>query len=199
MWHERTTAVVKAYLDALGQDGDNEALIRALVDRAVRRLHLLCSGMLHKSYRRLTQPPLNLCTEEMLSGVVERLLKALRKTRPQSVRGFFGLASQHMRWELNDLARRLDDQPAVVEVREDALPAPPRSESNLSTTSRRILETIERLPALQQEVFSLVHIQGLTHVEAAEVLGISPKGVQRHLHRALRTLAHLLDDLRPGR
>jgi RNA polymerase sigma-70 factor (ECF subfamily) len=155
--------------------------------------------MLHKSYRRLTQPPMNLCTEEMLSGVVERLLKALRKTRPQTVRGFFGLASQHMRWELNDLARRLDEQPAAVEIREDMVPAPCSSESSLSATSRRILETIDRLPALQQEVFSLVHIHGLTHLEAAEVLDISPKGVQRHVQKALRTLTDLLHDLRPGR
>jgi hypothetical protein len=42
-----------------------------------------------------------------LSAVVERLLKALRAARPQTVREFFALANQHMRWELNDLARRL--------------------------------------------------------------------------------------------
>ena len=52
--------------------------------------------------------PLNLQAEEMLSAVVERLLKALREARPATVRQFFALASQHMRWELNDMARRLD-------------------------------------------------------------------------------------------
>jgi RNA polymerase sigma factor (sigma-70 family) len=194
----RTTAVVKAYLDALGRDADSEPMIRALVDRAVRRLHLLCAGLLHRSYRRLTQPPLNLRTEELLGGVVERLLKALRKTRPQTVRGFFGLASQHMRWELNDLARRLDEQPAAVEVRAEAVSAPPGSDSGLSATSRRILEAIERLPDLERELFSLIHIQGLTHVEAAEVLEVSPKTVQRHLRKALQRLTELLDDLRPS-
>ena len=43
------------------------------------------------------------------SAVAERLLKAMREARPVNVRQFFALANQHMRWELNDLARRLDD------------------------------------------------------------------------------------------
>jgi RNA polymerase sigma-70 factor (ECF subfamily) len=60
----------------------------------------------------------NLQADELLSAVAERLLKALREARPQTVRQFFALANQHMRWELNDLARRLDGQPAAVELRE---------------------------------------------------------------------------------
>ena len=55
----------------------------------------------------------------MLGGVVEGLLKAMRSVRPQTVRQFFALANQHMRWQLNDLARRLDEQPAAVELREE--------------------------------------------------------------------------------
>jgi hypothetical protein len=59
---------------------------------------------------RLARPPLNLQTDEVLGAVVERLLKAMHQTHPQTVRQFFGLANQHIRWELNDLARRLDEQ-----------------------------------------------------------------------------------------
>src|SRR4029078_8852843 len=94
-----------------------ESVIRALLGRAVQRLHQLCSTLLYRSYPRLTRPPLNLQADEMLSAVVERLLKALRDARPATVRQFFALATQHMRWELNDIARRLDDQPAAVELR----------------------------------------------------------------------------------
>jgi hypothetical protein len=39
---------------------------------------------------------------------------------------------QHRRWELNDLAERLDSQPAAVEPRESLVPAPARSASRLS-------------------------------------------------------------------
>jgi RNA polymerase sigma-70 factor (ECF subfamily) len=45
----------------------------------------------------------------LLGAVAERLLKALRAVRPQTVRQYFALANRHMRWKLNDLARRLDE------------------------------------------------------------------------------------------
>ena len=110
MNEEHTTAVVQHYLDELAGDTPSESAVRALLDRAVRRLHQLCAAMLYRSYPRLTQPPLNLQAEEMLGAVVERLLKALREVRPRTVRQFFALASQHMRWELNEMARRLDER-----------------------------------------------------------------------------------------
>src|SRR5436309_6995129 len=112
MAEEHTTAAVQRYLDELAGDAPAEPVVRALLDRAVRRLELLCANFLRRSYPRLTRPPLNLQPDDVLGGVVERLLKALRAVRPQTVRQFFALANQHMRWELNDLARRLDGQPA---------------------------------------------------------------------------------------
>jgi hypothetical protein len=42
--------------------------------------------------------------DERLGPVEERLFKALREARPRTVRQVFALASQHMCWELNDLA-----------------------------------------------------------------------------------------------
>ena len=53
-------------------------------------------------------------TDELLGAVVAGLLTALRTTRPPTVRRFFALANQHMRWQLNDLARRLDERPAAA-------------------------------------------------------------------------------------
>ena len=115
MSEEHTTAVVQRYLDELGGDSPTEPIVRALLDRAVRRLHLLGARLLHRSYPRLTQPPLNVQADDLLGAVEERLLMALREARPRTVRELFALANQHMRWELNDLARRLDNQPAAVE------------------------------------------------------------------------------------
>ena len=57
----------------------------------------------------------------------ERLIKAMRQARPKHVRQFFALANQHMRWELNDLARRLDEQAPAAELRDSLVPAPPES------------------------------------------------------------------------
>src|SRR5277367_4994842 len=118
MNEEHTTAVVQNYLNNLAGDQPAEPIVRALLDRSVRRLQLLCANLLHRDYRRLTLPPLNLQPEELLSTVVERLLKAMRTVRPQNVRGFFALVNQHMRWELNDLARRLDKEPTTVDLQE---------------------------------------------------------------------------------
>ena len=194
---EPTTAVVQRYLDALAGDAPAEPIVRELLERAAYRLERLCATMLHRRYPRLTRPPTNLETAEMLGGVVEGLLKAMRSIRPQTVRQFFALANQHMLWQLNDLARRTDERPAAVELREGLVPAPDRSDSGLTPDGRRILEAIDNLPEDEREVFGLVRLQGLTHVEAAEVLDVSVKTVQRRLNRASLLLAEELDDLRP--
>jgi len=194
---ENTTAAVQRYLDALAGEAPAEPIIRALLDRSVRRLHHICAALLYRSFPRLTRPPLNLQADELLSAVVERLLKALREARPQTVRQFFALAGQHMRWELTDLARRLDKEPAAVELREGLVPAPASTDSGLSPEGRRILEAIDGLPGDELEAFDLVRIQGLTYGEAAEVLGVSAKTVQRRLNRALLLLRKELDNLCP--
>jgi RNA polymerase sigma-70 factor (ECF subfamily) len=197
MGENDTIAAVQRCLDALAGDTPADLIVRALLDRAVGRLEILCASMLYRSYRRLTRPPLALQTDELLGGVIERLLKALRAARPGTVRQFFALANQHMCWELNDLARRLDEQPADVELREGEVPVPASSSSVLTPDGRRILAAIDHLPPDEREAFDLMRIQGLTQVEAAEVLGVSTKTVQRRLNRSLLLLAKELDHLRP--
>jgi RNA polymerase sigma-70 factor (ECF subfamily) len=134
----------------------------------------------------------------LLGAVAERLLKAMREARPQSVRQFFALANQHMRWELNDLARRLDEQPAAVELCEGLVPAPASSGTGLSPDGRRMLQAIGELPEDERETFDLVRVQGMSQTEAAQVLGVSAVTVKRRLNRSLRLLAEQLADLRPG-
>jgi RNA polymerase sigma-70 factor (ECF subfamily) len=100
-------------------------------------------------------------------------------------------------WELNGLARRLDQQPQVEALADTAPDAPASSGSGLSVNSRRMLAAIDALPEDEREVFGLVRIQGLSNVEVAEILGVSTKTVQRRIHRSLVLLANALDDLRP--
>jgi RNA polymerase sigma-70 factor (ECF subfamily) len=197
MSDEHTTAVVQRYLDEMDGDSSAEPIVRALLDRSVRRLHLLCATLLHRSYPRLTQPPLNVQAEELLGAVAERLLKALREVRPRTVRQLFALANQHIRWELNDLARRLDNQPAAVELNEGIVAAPASSASGLTPDGLRMLRAIGELPEDEREVFDLVRIQGMTQVEAAQLIGVSTVTVKRRLIRGLRLLEEQLADLRP--
>jgi RNA polymerase sigma-70 factor (ECF subfamily) len=198
MSEPQTTVIVQRYLDDLAKDSPAELVVRGLLDRAVRRLHVLCAALLHRSYPRLKQPPLNLQAEELLSAVTERLLKALRAARPANVRQFFALANQHIRWELNDLARRLDEQPAAVELREELVPAAASSGSGLTPEGRRMLEAIDTLPQDERDAFDLVRVQGMTQTEAAEVLGVAAVTVKRRLDRGLRLLTEKLRELRPN-
>ena len=195
-----TTAAIQKYLVDLAQAPGRSAaepLVRTLMARAVDRLHFLCSTLLHRNYPRLTQSPVNLETDDLLGAVVERLLKALDKVRPKSVRQFFALANQHMRWELNDLARRLDERGRPVELVEGLALAPESSASILGLDARRILEAIESLPEEEREVFNLVRIQGLSQTEVAELLGVSTRTVLRRLNRSLLVLTEALADLCP--
>ena len=195
---EPTSAAVQRYLDQLAADSPAEAVVRALLGRAVQRLQKLCATLLYRSYPRLTRPPANLQPDEMLGAVVERLLKALREARPATPRQFFALACQHIRWELNDMARRLDEQPAAEELREELVPIPASSDSGLTPNGRRILAAVDQLPEGEREAFDLVEIQGLSQAEAAQVLEVSVATVNRRLNRGLQLLTATLADLYPG-
>ncbi|MDB5348532.1 MAG: fliA 1 [Schlesneria sp.] len=140
---------------------------------------------------------MNLDTTEMLGGVVAELHKAMRKIRPLTVRQFFALVNQHIRWQLNDLARRLDETPVMTELHEGIAAVSVGSGSGITPNGRRMFTAIDELPEPEREVFELMRIQELTQAEAAEVLGVSTKTVQRRLIRARLLLAAALADLQP--
>ncbi len=95
------------------------------------------------------------------------------------------------------MARRLDEQPAVVELHDSQVHAPPSSEADMTAVGRRILEAIATLPQEEQEAFDLVRIQGLSQAEAARMLGVSTMTVNRRLNHGLQQLTAVLGDLGP--
>jgi RNA polymerase sigma-70 factor (ECF subfamily) len=140
MNEEPTTAIIQRYLDALPGDAAAEPIVRGLLERAVGRLRLLCATFLHKSYPRLTRPPVNLETDELLGGVVAGRLTALRTTRPPTVRRFFALANQHLGCQLNDLARPRRANPRRRATRprlEEGPPMASKSEPGRARFGRR--------------------------------------------------------------
>jgi RNA polymerase sigma-70 factor (ECF subfamily) len=56
---------------------------------------------------------------------------------------------------------------------------------------------IEGLPEDEREAFSLVRVQGMSQPDAAAVLGVSTKTIQRRLNRCRLLLAEQLADLQP--
>lgn len=63
---------------------------------------------------------------------------------------------------------------------------------------RRISKALDQLPSGQREVFILIHLEGFTVNETAELLRKSSGTVKSHLHRSLRALRSELSDLGPS-
>jgi hypothetical protein len=89
MHEEPTTVIIQRSLDALPGGTAAEPLVREPLERAAGRLRLLSGTFLYKSYPRLTRPPVNLETDELLGGVVAGLIKALQTARPPTALRFF--------------------------------------------------------------------------------------------------------------
>lgn len=60
---------------------------------------------------------------------------------------------------------------------------------------RRLGAALQKLSPGQREAFVLVHLEGFTLLEAAELLEKSPGTLKSHLHRALVTLREELADI----
>jgi RNA polymerase sigma-70 factor (ECF subfamily) len=124
------------------------------------------------------------------------LPKAVRATRPGNVRQFFALANQHMRWGLNDLARRLVEQPRAVDLREESLLASSSSDSGLTRKPPHPGGDWRVTGA--REALDLVRIQGMSQAEAARLLENPVVTVKRRLNRGPQPLAATLGDPHPG-
>lgn len=72
---------------------------------------------------------------------------------------------------------------------------PQRSGPGDAALRRRIAEALEGLSRRQRETFVLVHLEGYTVAEAAELLGTPPGTLKSHLHRALVSLRRTLSDV----
>jgi RNA polymerase sigma-70 factor (ECF subfamily) len=131
--------------------------------------------------------------------VAKRLLQALRQARPATARQFLALANQHRRWQLHDLARRLDTQPEALELRDEAVPAPASSDTGLTPDRRRIRAALDRLPEGACQASDRVRTQGMSQTEAAQVLAVWVRTVHRRLSRGLRLRAATPGDLGSGR
>jgi RNA polymerase sigma-70 factor (ECF subfamily) len=83
-------------------------------------------------------------------------------------------------------------------VRSDELLDPAAPPPGDPALRRRIQSALEGLTRLQRDSFVLVHMEGFSVRETAEILGRAQGTVKSHLHRALRRLRAELGDLRDG-
>jgi RNA polymerase sigma factor (sigma-70 family) len=189
-----TTLRLQACLDRL-RAGDETARAE-LVNVACDRLTRLTRKML-KAEDRLGRWE---ASSDVFQNAMIRLCRALQATPPQSLREFFRLAALQVRRELIDLARHYYGPagPAGFHNSRTPGPEPPDScqEAGRLLAWSAFHEAIAALPDEQREVVDLLWYQGLTRDEAAALLELSTKTVQRRWQAAcLRLHAAMGDDL----
>ena len=170
----------------------DEAATDALLRHCEERLTLLTRRMLgdYQRVRRWAE------TDDVLQNALVRLLGALRSVKPKTSREFLGLATLQIRRELIDLARHYygpegmgahHDSAANGESqgRGPADKSDVRHEPSSLAQWTELHEKIGALPDEEREVVGLLFYQGLSQAEAAELLQISVRTVQRRWHDAL--------------
>lgn len=199
MADDRTTHL-HACLDRLraGDPAARGELLRGACDRLGQLTRIML-----RDYRRLRRWEQ---TDDVLQNALIRLYRALEVVTPDSLRDFYRLATLQIRRELIDLARHhfgpeggganqataADGSIAAAEP-PDSADAPDRLAA-WTEFHRRAGE----LPEAEREVFDLIWYQGMTHAEAAAVLAVSTKTVQRRWHSACLRLHEGLGGELPG-
>ena len=171
--------------------GDEKAL-DALLHHCGDRLTILTRHMLgdFQRVRRWAE------TDDVMQNALLRLVGALRSVKPATTRDFLALASLQIRRELIDLARRYYGPEGIGANHESHSPADARGAGPPDPADVRdnpaslahwteLHEAIESLPDEEREVVGLLFYQGLAQAEAAEVLSVSLRTLQRRWHDAL--------------
>ena len=76
--------------------------------------------------------------------------------------------------------------------------ASPETEAESGDATARLLAAIRELPEERREVLLLHDLEGWTHREIAERMGLPPGTVRSHLHHARRRMRSLLPELEEG-
>jgi RNA polymerase sigma factor (sigma-70 family) len=167
----------------------DEAAVDALLRHNCDRLTSLTRRMLgdFRRVRRWAE------TGDVLQNAMLRLLGALREVKPQTAREFLALATLQIRRELIDLARNFYG-PEGIGANQDSRAAQASSGQERADLSHEphslaqwteLHQHIALLPDEEREVVGLLFYQGLSQAEAAEVLSLSVRTVQRRWHTAL--------------
>lgn len=96
-----------------------------------------------------------------------------------------------------DRLRKRRPSPDMNAVEEAPGSSRPSEYLERKRTAQRVSEALERLAPRQRAAITLVHYQGLSHVEAADVLGVGVEAVESLLSRARRKLRESLGSSRP--
>lgn len=136
--------------------------------------------------------------EEVVQEAFMRVWVKAPSWRPQTASGDALFATWFRRVLVNlciDRRRRpvSEDIESVPEIADEAPSAVDAIAS--SETRKRVGEAVAELPERQRAALALCHFEGVSNIEAAEVLGITVGAVESLLVRARRQLKNSLADL----
>jgi RNA polymerase sigma factor (TIGR02999 family) len=171
------TTELQKLIDRVNQ-GD-EAVRMVLIDRAYERLRQLSALILRKNFPRLKEAPTLVDTTDVAHESAYRLYHALAEIRPTTVRDFFRLAAQRIRWLLLDLAREADRAERVGR-RHSVESYDNTARSDPPAVLAELYKQIEELPAHEREVVDLIYFHGLSQAETATQLGVTERTVRRY-------------------
>jgi RNA polymerase sigma-70 factor (ECF subfamily) len=177
---------------------DDAAARRRLIDGAYERLRRLAAVILNQSFPRLKAAPALLETTDVANETALALYQALGEIRPPTLRDFFRVAAQRIRWLLLDHVKKLDT--AQRHAREERPPEEAYDEPEENDTPQALAalyRQIDDLPETEREVVDLIYFHGLAQAEAAALLGVTERTVRRYWTAARMKLYQGLKDLMP--
>ncbi|MBM4069297.1 MAG: sigma-70 family RNA polymerase sigma factor [Planctomycetes bacterium] len=194
------TQMLQGWLSRM-RGGDAKArdeMLRALG----QRLERLAGAMLRKfpNVQRWEQ------TADVFQNAIVRLMRSLEKIEPENTRAFLGLAAEHIRRELLDLARHyggkqgLGANHASVAGGDSVTPlepAQPGEDAELDLWAA-FHEAVANLPAEEREVVSLSFYHGWTQKEIAALFGVDERTIRRRWNAAMLRLREPLQGKLPS-
>jgi RNA polymerase sigma-70 factor (ECF subfamily) len=159
----------------------------ALVDRYRKRVYNLAYRMLGDRER----------AEDAAQETFIRAYRGLRGYRPNGrFSAWLFAAAAHLcidRLRQRPFAQAsLDEPTGRPDPTDDAVDVDPPAAYGRSETQQQVHRALGRLPDSQRLAIALVHLQGLSYEEAAEVMGVPVGTAKSHAHRARHALKRLL-------
>ena len=179
----------------------DDAAFTALIRHNTVRLESLARHMLrgYPALRRWVE------TDDVLQNSFMRLMRALEKVEIESPRHFMALSALQIRRELIDLARHYFGPAGLAANHESHAGVDSKQRASLdvadlshepSTLAQwcELHEQIGSLPDIEREAIDILYYDGLSQADAAKMLGVSVRTVQRRWHSALLLLHEKVAD-----
>jgi RNA polymerase sigma-70 factor (ECF subfamily) len=216
LWQGRRVRGVVAMVDAFPQSGELEGYLDrmragdlAARDELFRRVSARLERLTHQMLRGFPGVKRWEQTDDVLQSALLRLLRALRDVQPASMRDFLGLTAAQIRRELIDLARHYYGPEGMgakhaTHGGPDESGTPLYDRPDMSNEPAALAgwcefhEQVGQLPPEEREVVDLLFYQELKQAEAAAILHVTVRTVQRRWQSALLKLHQILKGRWPG-